>query len=86
MDGVATLVDDPGDSSGTKRRRRRRARREAAATLEPAPSPHGDGTGNGAEMAPPDSVAEAQVVAVSVVPELESPVNQAILAATTRCT
>ncbi len=79
MDGVATLVDDPGDSSGTKRRRRRRARREAAATLEPASSPHGDGTRNGAEIAPPDSMAEAQVVAVSVVPELEPPVNQAIL-------
>src|SRR5216683_3348421 len=30
-------------------------------------------------MAPPESVAEAQVVAVSVVPELESPVKQAIL-------
>jgi macrolide transport system ATP-binding/permease protein len=79
MDGVATAVDDPGDSSGTKKRRRRRARREAAATLKPAPSPHGNGTGNGAEIAPPASMAEAQVVAVSVLPELESPVNQAVL-------
>jgi len=78
MDGVATAVGDSGDSSGTKKRRRRRARREAAA-LQPAASGHGNGSGNGAELAPPESMAEAQVVAVAVVPELETPVNHAIL-------
>jgi macrolide transport system ATP-binding/permease protein len=74
MDGVATAVDVPGDSSGTKKRRRRRARREAAA-LEPAAGANG----NGAETAAPTSMGEAQVVAVAVLPELETPVNQAIL-------
>jgi macrolide transport system ATP-binding/permease protein len=78
MDGVATVVDVPDDSSGTKKRRRRRARREAAA-VEPAAGALGNGNGNGAETAAPTSVAEAQVVAVAVSPELESPVNQAIL-------
>jgi macrolide transport system ATP-binding/permease protein len=74
MDGVATVVDVPGDSSGTKKRRRRRARREAAA-LEPAAG----ALGNGAETEAPTSVAEAQVVAMAVVPDLEAPMNQAIL-------
>jgi macrolide transport system ATP-binding/permease protein len=78
MDGVATAVDDPGESSGTKKRRRRKARREAAA-LEPAAGAHGNGSGNGAELAQPESMAEAQVVAVAVLPQLETPVNQAIL-------
>jgi macrolide transport system ATP-binding/permease protein len=78
MDGVATVVDVPDDSSGTKKRRRRRARREAAA-VEPAAAANGNGNGNGAETAAPTSVAEAQVVAVAVLPELESTVNQAIL-------
>jgi ABC-type lipoprotein export system ATPase subunit len=78
MDGVATAVDVPGDSSGTKKRRRRRARREAAA-LEPAAGAHENGNGSGAEVAPPASFGESQVVAVAVLPELESPVNQAIL-------
>ncbi len=78
MDGVATAVDDPGESSGTKKRRRRRARREAAAP-EPPAGAHGNGSGNGAELAPPATLAEAQVVAVAVLPELEAPVNQAVL-------
>ena len=78
MDGVATAVGDPGDSSGTRRRRGRRARREAAA-LEPAGNGHGTAGGNGAEPASPPSMGGAGVVAVAVVPELESPVNQAIL-------
>src|SRR5260221_9723951 len=78
MDGVATAVDDPGESSGTKKRRRRRARREAA-TPEPPAGAHGNGSGNGAELAPPATLAEAQVVAVAVLPELEAPVNQAVL-------
>jgi macrolide transport system ATP-binding/permease protein len=84
MDGVATAVDVPGDSSGTKKRRRRRARREAAALQEQAGA-NGNGNGNvaenGAEMASPPAMAEAQVVAVAVLPELEPPVNQAIVVA-----
>ena len=82
MDGVATAVDDPGDSSGTKKRRRRRTRREAAALQTPEGA-HGNGigngTGNGTGTVSPPIMAEAQVVAVAVLPELESPVNQAIL-------
>jgi ABC-type lipoprotein export system ATPase subunit/ABC-type antimicrobial peptide transport system permease subunit len=78
MDGVATAVDVPDDSSGTKKRRRRRARREAAALPAP-PGDHGNGSGNGAETISPPTMAEAQVVSVAVIPELESPVNQAIL-------
>jgi len=73
MDGVATLVEDPGDSSGTKKRRRRRARREAA-LLEPAAGSNG----NGAEAAPP-SIARSEVISVSVVPEAEPVVQQATL-------
>jgi macrolide transport system ATP-binding/permease protein len=80
MDGVATVVDVPGDSSGTKKRRRRRARREAAAAIEQKiGGDHGSPNGNGsvAEAISPSPIADAPVV--SVVPELESPVNQAIL-------
>jgi ABC-type lipoprotein export system ATPase subunit len=73
MDGVATLVEDPGDSSGTKKRRRRRARREAA-LLEPAAGSNG----NGAEAASP-SIARSEVISVSVVPEPEPVVQQATL-------
>ena len=73
MDGVATLVEDPGDSSGTKKRRRRRARREAA-LLEPAAGSNG----NGAEAAEP-SIARSEVISVSVVPEPEPVVQQATL-------
>src|SRR6202163_4254517 len=82
MDGVATAVDVPGDSSDTKKRRRRRARREAAALQDQAganDNVNGNGAGKGAEMAPPPAVAEAQVVAVAVLPQLEPPVNQAIM-------
>ena len=82
MDGVATAVDVPGDSSGTKKRRRRRARREAAALQEQAGANgngSGNGAGNGAEMALPPAMADADVVAVAVLPELEPPVNQAIV-------
>jgi macrolide transport system ATP-binding/permease protein len=85
MDGVATAVDVPDDSSGTKKRRRRRARREAAALQEQAGANGngngngaGNGVGNGAEMTPPPAMDEAQVVAVAL-PELEPPVNQAIV-------
>jgi macrolide transport system ATP-binding/permease protein len=78
MDGVATVVDVPGDSSGTKKRRRRRARREAAA-LEPTAGAHENGNGSGAEPAPPIAIDESQVVAVAVPLELESPVSEAIL-------
>jgi macrolide transport system ATP-binding/permease protein len=73
MDGVATLVEDPGDSSGTKKRRRRRTRREAA-LLEPAAGSNG----NGAEAASP-SIARSEVISVSVVPEPEPVVQQATL-------
>src|SRR6202158_1198245 len=82
MDGVATAVDVPGDSSGTKKRRSRRARREAAALQEqagPHGSENGNGAENGAETASPPAMAEAQVVAVAVLPEFEPPVNQAIV-------
>jgi macrolide transport system ATP-binding/permease protein len=85
MDGVATAVDVPGDSSGTKKRRRRRARREAAALQEQAGhtgNANGNGAENGAEMAAPPAVAEAEVVAVAVLPELETPVNQAVIVET----
>ena len=82
MDGVATVVEEPGDSNGTKRRRSRRARRAAAALQEAAGANgngSGNGAGNGAELVSPPAIAEAQVVAVALLPELESPVNQAIL-------
>jgi len=83
MDGVATVVDVPGDSSGTKKRRRRRARREEArAALEQnLTGDHGSPNGNGsvAEAISPSPPADAAVVSVAVLPELESPVNQAIL-------
>jgi len=82
MDGVATAVDVPGDSSGTKKRRRRQTRREAAALQETADA-NGNGSGNGAEngaeIVSPPAMAEAQVVSVAVLPELEPEVNQAIL-------
>jgi macrolide transport system ATP-binding/permease protein len=81
MDGVATVVDVPGDSNGPKKRRRRQARREAAAALEQAHGEHGSANGNGSatETIPPAQMAEAQVVSVALVPELESPLHQAIL-------
>jgi macrolide transport system ATP-binding/permease protein len=78
MDGVATAVDVPDDSSGSKKRRRRRARQEAA-EIELAPATNGTGSGNGVEAGAPPHVAEAEVVAMAVLPELESPVNQAVL-------
>jgi macrolide transport system ATP-binding/permease protein len=79
MDGVATAVDVPGDSSGSKKRRRRRARQEAA-EMELAPATNGTGSGNGVEAGAPPHAAEAEVVAMAVLPELEAPVNQAVLA------
>ena len=78
MDGVATAVDVPGDSSGTNKRRRRRAHREAAALQDQAGG-NRNLNGNGAEMAPTPAMAEAQVVAVAVLPELEPPMSQAIV-------
>src|SRR6202163_1164344 len=47
MRRVAPLVQDPGDSSPTKKRRRRRARQRAAA-LAPAPDANGSEAANGA--------------------------------------
>jgi macrolide transport system ATP-binding/permease protein len=75
MGGVATLVEEPGDSSGANKRRRRRARREAAVLEQAA---NGNGNGNGAEVASP-SIAGSEVVSVAVVPELEPVVQQATL-------
>src|ERR1700681_2708485 len=63
MRRVAPLVQDPGDSSPTKKRRRRRARQRAAA-LAPAPDANGSEAANGA---------------VAVLPELEPMVNPAVL-------
>jgi ABC-type lipoprotein export system ATPase subunit/ABC-type antimicrobial peptide transport system permease subunit len=61
---MATLVEEPGESSGAKKRRRRRARREAAAAgMMAAPN------GGSVETASPP-VAEAEIP-VSLVPELE---------------
>ncbi|HEY3586086.1 MAG TPA: ABC transporter ATP-binding protein, partial [Myxococcaceae bacterium] len=81
MDGVATAVEVPDDSSGTKKRRRRRARREAAAALLEPIALHGDANGNGgsAETILPPTVAEAQVAPVALLTELEPPVVQATL-------
>jgi macrolide transport system ATP-binding/permease protein len=79
MDGVATAVDVPGDSSGTKKRRRRRARREAAA-LQDQGAANGNGTENGTGNGTGNGNGnEAQVVAVAVVPELEPLMSQAIV-------
>jgi macrolide transport system ATP-binding/permease protein len=64
---VATLVQDPGDPSGTKKRRRRRARKRAA-DLGVAPD------GNGSEATYGSSHAT-----VSVVPEPEPAANTAVL-------
>ncbi|MHB8588929.1 MAG: ABC transporter ATP-binding protein/permease [Candidatus Dormibacteraceae bacterium] len=71
MGGVATLVEDPGDSSGAKKRRR--ARREAA-----APEPAANGNGSAVEVASP-SIAGSEVVSVAAVPEREPVVKQATL-------
>jgi macrolide transport system ATP-binding/permease protein len=67
MGGVATVVGDPGDSSGTKKRRSRRARREAKAAA--ATAANGNGHGNGS------------VVEMAVLPDLEPapPSEQAVL-------
>ena len=67
MGGVATVVGDPGDSSGTKKRRSRRARREAEAAA--ATAANGNGHGNGS------------VVEMAVLPDLEPapPSEQAVL-------
>src|ERR1700682_4558017 len=61
---MATLVEEPGESSGAKKRRRRRARREAvAAGMVTAP--------NGASVETASlAVAEAEIP-VSLVPEPE---------------
>src|ERR1700682_1633155 len=82
---MATLIDDPGEASGTKKRRRRRRRREgeaAATALTPAAN------GAGAEPAPvvdaeaaPVLDAEAAPVAVTVVPEAEPEVTRGVLVA-----
>jgi macrolide transport system ATP-binding/permease protein len=70
MGGVATVVGNPGDSSGTRKRRSRRARREAEAAAAPDANGRGYGNGSGgggAEMAVlPNLVpaAPAQEVAV----------------------
>ena len=69
---MATLVEDPGGSSSTKRRRRRRRRREevegAATNGDAAGLAHAEG--GDAAVAP---------VPVSLVPELEPQVKQAVL-------
>ena len=78
MDGVATAVDDSGDSSGSKKRRRRRARRETP-EIEHVADANGTGSGNGVDAGAPPHLAEAEVVAMAIVPELEAPANQAIL-------
>ncbi len=69
---MATLVEDPGGSSSTKRRRRRRRRREevkGAAT-----------NGNAAGLAHAEGGDSAVApVPVSLVPELEPQVKQAVL-------
>ena len=82
MDGVATLVDDSGDSSGSKKRRRRRARREAVELEHATPAANGNGSGSGLETDAPPALAEAEVVAITVVPELEPPVGQAVVTPT----
>ena len=78
MDGVATLVDDSGDSSGSKKRRRRRARREALELEHAAPVANGNGSG-GLETAAPPAMAEAEVMAITVVPELDPAMGQAVV-------
>src|ERR1700682_2856562 len=82
---MATLIDDPGEASGTKKRRRRRRRREgeaAATALTPAAN------GAGAEPAPvvdaeaaPVLDAEAAPVAGTGVPEAEPEVTRGVLVA-----
>src|SRR3982074_2023408 len=71
---MATLVEEPGESSGVKKRRRRSARREAAAAgLMPAP--HGQSGG-----AAPSSVAGAEVpMALVPEPEPQPAANGAVL-------
>jgi macrolide transport system ATP-binding/permease protein len=65
---VATLVQDPGDSSPTKKRRQRRARQRAAA-LAPAPDANGAQATNGAVavlVEPEPTVTPAVLVAAPV--------------------
>jgi macrolide transport system ATP-binding/permease protein len=65
---VATLVQDPGDSSPTKKRRQRRARQRAAA-LAPAPDANGSQATNGAVavlVEPEPTVTPAVLVAAPV--------------------
>ena len=65
---MATLVQDPGDSSPTKKRRRRRARQRTAA-LAPAPDANGSQATNGAVpvlVEPEPTVNPAVLLPVSV--------------------
>jgi macrolide transport system ATP-binding/permease protein len=71
MDGVATLVEGPGDASGLNKRRRRRARREAAALEQAA---NGDGI-----ESPAGPVAEPDAVNVAVLHDVEPEESHAIL-------
>jgi len=70
---MATLVQDPGNSSSPKKRRRRRARREAAEATQMAA-----GNGEGGQ-AVPSSVFESEVVTVALVPDPEPAPNSAVL-------
>src|ERR1700716_2806117 len=69
---MATLVQDPGNSSSAKKRRRRRARREAALATEMAP---GNGAGG---QAVPVPAPEPEVVTVALVPDPEPDARSAV--------
>jgi ABC-type lipoprotein export system ATPase subunit len=64
---VATLIQDPGDPSGAKKRRRRRARQRSA---ELALTPDGNAS---------EATSGSAQAAVSIVPEPEPVVNPAVL-------
>ena len=70
---MATLVQDPGNSSSAKKRRRRRARREAALATEMAP---GNGAGG---QAVPVPAPEPEVITVALVPDPEPDARSAVV-------
>jgi macrolide transport system ATP-binding/permease protein len=82
MDGVATLVDDPGDSSGTKKRRGRRARREVAAAQTEAAIEGGSGIANGAANGNGNGSGAGGAVEIAARPEHTAVEGDAVIAQT----
>src|SRR4030088_1375990 len=72
---MATLVQDPGNSSSAKKRRRRRARREASEAIQATQMEAANGESG---LAAPLGVPESEVT-VALVPDPEPAVSSAVL-------